>query len=103
MNPEDLRKSLIAAVRSQRPSDRVPVAFEQRIMSQIRSESVHDPIEFWAAGLWRAVLPSVVLLGVAGFLHFQNSIAPDISGDSSSASDELELVMLDTLDSGDSW
>ncbi len=103
MNPEDLRKSLIAAVRGQPPSDRVPVAFEQRVMTRIRSAGVPDPIEFWAAGLWRAVLPSVVLLGVASFLHFQISITPDLSGDSNSTSDELELVMLDTLDSGDSW
>jgi len=103
MNPEDLRKSMITAVRGQPPSDQVPFAFEQRVMARIRAATAPDPTQFWATGLWRAVLPSAVLLAVTGFLHFQDPAAPELTGDPSSSSDELELVMLDTLDSSDTW
>ena len=66
MNIERLQRKLIAAARSQPPDDRVPYAFEQRIMAHLASASVPD---FWTSlsgGLWRALAPCVGLTLLVG-------------------------------------
>ena len=103
MNSERLYQKLIATARKDVPSDRVPVAFEQRLMAHIRRAPSEDATIFWAAGLWRAVLPSMALLGIAGALHFQNPADIDGVADIGSGSDELESVMVGSLESVEPW
>ena len=61
MNLESLRNQLLAAARSQPPSDRVPYAFEQRILARLRAQPVPDLGALWTRMLWRAAAPCVAI------------------------------------------
>jgi hypothetical protein len=61
MNITELHSKLIAAARSNPPSDRVPYAFEHRIMANLRGMKAGDICSIWAAALWRAAVPCVAL------------------------------------------
>ncbi len=61
-----LHKRLIAAARTDVPSDAVPYAFEKRVMANLGRRKP-DRLEYWAHSLWRAVAPCAavaLLLGV---------------------------------------
>jgi hypothetical protein len=64
MNLNQLNDKLIAAARADRPSDRVPYAFEKRIMALIAGRPVPDALALWSQALWRAAAAAlgVVLL-----------------------------------------
>lgn len=61
MNINSLHEKLIRAARSERPSDRVPYAFEKRIMARIKPEPMLDVLTLWARALWRATIPCVAV------------------------------------------
>ena len=70
MNLNKLNQKLIAAARLNAPDDRVPYAFEKRIMARLAARSVPDGLALWAQALWRAAFPClaiVLLLGVYSF------------------------------------
>jgi hypothetical protein len=52
MNLEKLRTKLITAARLDLPSDRVPYAFETRIMARLQTLKPLDPVAFWSRALW---------------------------------------------------
>ena len=94
MNLVELQRKLLAAARSSRPADRVPYAFEQRIMARVRSLPVPDHWGVWAGALWRAAVPCVaisLLLGVWTFLGPANSSSTDLS-------QEIDNTVLAALD-----
>jgi len=62
MNLDELQRKLIAAARAHPPSDRVPYAFEQRILARVRGLPGHDAWTLWARSLWRAATPCVALM-----------------------------------------
>ena len=75
MNLAELERKLIAAARANPPSDRVPYAFEKRIMARLAARPVADGWALWARALWRAAAPvrgdhavagRVVILRAAG-------------------------------------
>ena len=70
MNDEPLRQKLLASARAHPPSDRVPCAFDKRIMSRTRSRDVPDAWSAWGAILWRAVAPCFALMLMAGIGSF---------------------------------
>ena len=53
MNLAELERKLIAAARANPPSDRVPYAFEKRIMARLAAWPVADSWALWARALWR--------------------------------------------------
>ena len=65
MDPKNVFERLIREARQREPDDRVPYAFEQRIMRAIRQEPRLDAATLWAAGLWHAVLPCSLVAAVA--------------------------------------
>ncbi len=77
MNLNDLNQKLIAAARADAPSDRVPYAFEKRIMALIAGHPVPDTLTLWSQALWRAAAAAlgVVLLVSASsfFLTTENT------------------------------
>ena len=76
MNLAELERKLIAAARANPPSDRVPYAFEKRIMARLAARPMADDWELWARALWRAAAPCVaimVLLGAWSFFAPQRS------------------------------
>ena len=66
MNPAELQKKLIAAARLRAADDRVPYAFERRIMAQLAASPVVDQWLAWTRGLWRAAGACVAVAVVFG-------------------------------------
>ena len=62
MKLEDLEKKLYAVARANPPSDRVPHAFEKRIMALISAQPIHDLWAAWARALWYAAAPCVAVM-----------------------------------------
>ena len=70
MNLPELQKKLIAAARANPPGDRVPYAFEKRIMARLEGRTAVDAWGLWGRALSRAAICSVIfmlLLGGASF------------------------------------
>ena len=65
MDQSKLHAKLIAAARQNPPSDRVPYAFEKRIMARI-SQPVADVWSIWGPALWRAALACIVATVLVG-------------------------------------
>lgn len=55
----DLQNKLTAAARRETPDERVPYAFEKRIMARLTGLPKVDFWSLWSRGLWRAVAPCV--------------------------------------------
>lgn len=82
MNLDALQKKLLAAAKANPPSDRVPLAFEQRVLAHLRAAKPIDFSALWARALWRAVIPcvavAVVLIGISLVPTAQT---PEVAGD----------------------
>ncbi len=94
MNLDRLQKSLLVAARRDCPSDRVPYAFEQRVMTAVRGLRPADPLVLWTAGLWRAALSSVA---VAVVLVGANAVTTD-GGQEGISADPLETALVASAD-----
>ncbi len=85
MNLDQLQRKLLAAARTNPPSDGVPYAFEKRIMALLARQPLQDPWALWGRALWRAAMPCVavaVLLGAwAVFSSKVNTASNDLSQD----------------------
>ena len=95
MNLAELERKLIAAARANPPSERVPHAFEKRIMANLAARPVADDWALWARALWRAAAPCVaimLLLGAWSFFDPQGSTAAN------DLSQELENTLLAAVD-----
>lgn len=69
MNLTQLQHKLIAAARANPPADRVPYAFERRIMARLTSLPPTDQWTVWARLLWRAATPCLgVMILVSAFV-----------------------------------
>jgi hypothetical protein len=66
MNLVKLQEKLIRAARGNPPSDRVPYAFEQRILARLRAQPLPDRWALWAGALWRAAAPCVAIMLLLG-------------------------------------
>jgi len=95
MNVTDLQKKLIESARACPPSDRVPYAFEHRVIAHVRSlrQSV-DPVQIWARSLMQAVLPCCALLLMVAVWSWTGNERPDAY----EGVDELELAVVDSID-----
>lgn len=91
MNLLELERKLLAAARRFTPSDRVPYAFEQRVMAALPGRPGVDLYAVWARGLWRAAAPCVgVMLLLAAWSVFD----PAQPVPPSDLSQELENAVL---------
>jgi hypothetical protein len=101
MKIDELQKKLLAGARCNPPSDRVPYAFEQRVMAHLRSPTKMDKWTLWSMGLWRAAAPCVAIMLLTGIWAY-------FAADSNASGDPLAVVLENTvlasLDSaGESW
>jgi hypothetical protein len=62
MNLNELERKLIAAARAQAPDERVPLAFEKRIMARLGTRPMLDEWALWSSALWRAAAPCVAIM-----------------------------------------
>jgi len=101
MKIDELQKKLLAAARSNPPNDRVPYAFEQRVMALLRSPIKMDKWTLWSMGLWRAAAPCVAIMLLTGIWTYFVADS-NTSGDPLAVA--LENTVLASLDSaGESW
>ena len=96
MNLDNLQRKLIAAARAAQPSDRVPYAFEKRIMARIEGACA-DLLGAWSAALWRAAFGCVAVVLVSGAL----SLWTNQPGSDADFSQEFETAVFASVDSGD--
>ena len=101
MELDKLHRKLIAAARANPPDDRVPYAFEKRIMARLNARPAADALTLWGQALWRAAAPCVavvVLMGAWAFFAPGGSASTDLAQD-------LENTMLAAVDqeSDSSW
>ena len=66
MNHTELHQKLIAVARANPPSDRVPYAFEKRIMARLQAPAPFDLGALWSRLLWRATAPALALMVLMG-------------------------------------
>ncbi|MFN0068892.1 MAG: hypothetical protein ACKVYV_14800 [Limisphaerales bacterium] len=66
MNPDPLLDRLLAAARRTAVADRVPYAFEKRIMARLPAAARPDAWAAWAHGLWRAAASGFAVLVLSG-------------------------------------
>lgn len=85
----------MTAARANLPSDRVPYAFEKRIMARLAERPALDVAALWARALWRAAASCVALavLVSACFL-----ISPPSATQSTSFAQQFENTMLAAAD-----
>lgn len=100
MNTAKLSQKLISAARHHTPSDRVPYAFEKRIMSRIKDLRPVDVWALWGHALWRAAAPCVAITILLGVWAFQTG-GQRVEQLQSADLEHTVLAPLDTL--GDSW
>jgi len=97
MNLETLRQKLLAAARANPPADRVPYAFEKRIMARLADRPALNFAALWARALWRAAATCValtLLLAAWVILGAQNQPAATNLTDREDFSQHFERTML---------
>ena len=99
MNLEHLQNKLLAAAKANPPADRVPLAFEKRVLAHLTTKSPVDLTTLWSRALWRATVPCLalmlVLTGLALFpTGSTNSTASVVT---TTVTDDLPAVFEQTL------
>ena len=98
MNLAELQRKLTSAARQQAPDERVPYAFEKRIMALIAERAAASGRVMWARGLWRAAVSCVAVAAVCGAVAFFTPSAADNNND---LSQDFENTLLASVDQGD--
>jgi len=96
MNTDKLKEKLIVAARATPLDDRVPYAFEKRIMAHIAAQPVMDEATLWGRALWRAAVPCIAITFLLGAVSFLPSASDTDETQDLSAS--YENVMLASAD-----
>jgi len=95
MNLAELQKKLTAAARLQPPDERVPYAFEKRIMALIAERAAVSGRILWARGFWRAAVSCLALALVCGAVSLFTPTASDNGND---LSQDFENTLLASAD-----
>jgi hypothetical protein len=90
MNVEELQRKLIAAARALAPSDRVPYAFEQRVLAHLRP--LPDAWAMWSSALWRAAAPCLAIVLLLGIWSWFQPTTPASGTDLSEAFENTVLA-----------
>jgi hypothetical protein len=98
MNIAALHQKLIAAARLHPPDDRVPYAYERRIMALVSERGAVSNRVLWARGFWRAAASCLALAAVCGAISFFKPVKVDNSND---LSQEFENTLLASVDQAD--
>jgi len=85
MNIVELQRKLIAVARANPPGDRVPYAFEKRVMACLAARRALDRGAFWVRALWRGAASCVAILLLLSvwsfFIPARNGTGGDLSED----------------------
>ena len=97
MNLNDLQSKLIAAARNNPPADRVPYAFEKRIMARLAGQTAPDSWALWGRALSRAAIccvAFVVLLAATTYF------VPSNGSEKTQLSQDVEQTLFAAVDNG---
>jgi anti-sigma-K factor RskA len=98
MKLDELQKKLLAAAKANPPADRVPLAFEKRVLANLKASPANDISALWARSLWRAVIPCVALTVVLTAISFVPANQTSTSNPTSVPSEvDLSQVFEQTL------
>jgi hypothetical protein len=97
MNVVDLEKKLFQAARQDKPSDKVPYAFEKRMMAFLRPLPTPDCWGLWAGALWRAAVPCLALTVLLTVWSFVPATNPSPSDNLSQDMDNTVLAAIDQV------
>lgn len=98
MNLAELQQKLTAAARCQPPDERVPYAFEKRILALVAERASASGRALWVRGAWRAAVACMSLAAVCGAVAFFTPAAKDNGGD---LSQDFENTLLASVDQAD--
>jgi hypothetical protein len=98
MNIAQLQSKLIAAARANRPDDRVPYAFEKRVMALLAARRRPNQLAWWVRGLWRAAASCVAIALLLGAWVF---FRPAANTNGNDLSQNLEGTLLASVDQSD--
>ena len=98
LNLAELQRKLTAAARRQAPDERVPYAFEKRIMALIAERAVVSGRILWARGLWRAAVSCVAVAAVCGAVTLFTPVNAENNND---LSQDFENTLLASVDLAD--
>ena len=93
-----LQSKLIAAARADPPGERVPYAFEKRVMALLMARSATDHLAGWVRGFWQAAVSCVAIALLLGAWAFFNSTASTKTDD---FSQNFENTLLASVDQSD--
>jgi hypothetical protein len=68
MEQPDFQRSFLKLAANLPENDRVPFAFEKRIMARLSSGPALDPLTVWGGLLWKSVLPCLGVLLLTSML-----------------------------------
>jgi len=91
----ELERKLIATARANPPSERVPYAFEKRIMACLAARPIPDRWAMWGRALWRAAAPCVAIMLALGAWSLFTARSTPPPGD---LSQQLEQTLLAAVD-----
>ena len=105
---EDILERLLTQTRKIPTNDRVPYAFEKRIMAHIKEApaALADVWSVWAQSLWKAVVPCLaVLVMVAVWMKAptgattpQDNAAPVVANFEAPTDEDLESIVMLAID-----
>ena len=95
MNLAQLERKLIAAARANPTSERVPYAFEKRILARLAAQPRLDSWELWGRALWRASAPCIAIMLLLGAWAL---FAPQRNAPTNDLSQQLEQTLLAAVD-----
>lgn len=95
MNIVELQRKLLAAARADAPDDRVPYAFEKRVLALLASRVGADRWVIWARGLWQAAAScAAIALALGVFIWF----SPAASSNATDFAQNFENTLLASVD-----
>ena len=94
MDLERLKTKLVAAARNDAPSDKVPYAFEKRIMAGLRGRVVEDPWTIWGQWLWRSAMSFAAVAIACGVWSFGSA---DLSTATAAGDEDLSVHLEQSL------
>jgi hypothetical protein len=95
MNLAQLHRKLIAAARANPPSERVPYAFEKRILACLGVRPVVDRWDQWGRALWWAAAPCIAIMLALGAWSL---FTPQRKAPTNDLSQQLEQTLLAAVD-----
>ena len=98
MNLAELQQKLTNAARLQAPDDRVPYAFEKRIMALVAERAAVSGRLLWTRAMWRAAVSCVALAAVCGAVSF---FIPATADNANDLSQDFENTLLASVDQAD--